>query len=88
MFVATQRFGDCDEEEKRNSIYKDIATFRTDSTSVTFATYNVSIVTDELAKRFAWFLPLTLNKKRTFLLQNIILSMVIVKIISSRAFEK
>lgn len=44
LFIATQRFGDCDDEEKENSLYRDLAIFRTDATQFTFATYNVSIV--------------------------------------------
>lgn len=42
--VTTQRFGNCDEEEKKNLLYRDFFILSTDNAVMSFVTYKVSIV--------------------------------------------
>ncbi|XP_038217885.1 uncharacterized protein LOC119836575 [Zerene cesonia] len=44
--VAYQRFGNCDEEEKVNLVYREMISLRTDNDQFQFLTYNLSIYDD------------------------------------------
>ncbi|XP_026321616.1 uncharacterized protein LOC113231506 [Hyposmocoma kahamanoa] len=42
--ISTQRFGNCDEEEKKNLLYRDLVVLDNDKKKLTFATYNMTII--------------------------------------------